>query len=218
MLSPALDFVERTDTESYTDRMTAKHLKTTFAVVLLTAAGCSRPKQYRLGEAIPIGSYTMSISMTEMTHLVHQRQLVVFYRCTEAGGASVSQSEREAFLSACRSPRFRLLDGRENEYAPEEVVLAAMYRADRTAYQESYTHDEDSRVIILASRPRTRKKQTCAESALHGTPEQWVVVFDVPEDATKFTLELKPSLFGSSAAAIIALGRRKTGRPRGRDS
>ena len=66
MLSPALDFVERTDTESYTDRMTAKHLKTTFAVVLLTAAGCSRPKQYRLGETIPIGSYTMSISMTEM--------------------------------------------------------------------------------------------------------------------------------------------------------
>src|SRR5256884_9614248 len=64
--------------------MTAKHLRMTFAVVgcisLLTAAGCSRPKQYRLGEAIPIGSYTMSISMTEMTHLVHQRQLVVFYR------------------------------------------------------------------------------------------------------------------------------------------
>ena len=150
MLSPALDFVERTDTESYTDRMTAKHLKTTFAVVLLTAAGCSRPKQYRLGEAIPIGSYTMSISMTEMTHLVHQRQLVVFYRCTGAGGASVSQSEREAFLSACRSPRFRLLDGRENEYAPEEVVWAAMYRA---------------------------------------------------------ALELKPSLFGSSAAAIITLDR-----------
>ena len=158
MLSPALDFVERTDTESYTDRMTAKHLKTTFAVVLLTAAGCSRPKQYRLGEAIPIGSYTMSISMTEMTHLVHQRQLVVFYRCTGAGGASVSQSEREAFLSACRSPRFRLLDGRENEYAPEEVVLAAMYRADRTAYQESYTHDEDSRVINPSVEAKNKKE------------------------------------------------------------
>ena len=218
MLSPALDFVERTDTESYTDRMTAKHLKTTFAVVLPTAAGCSRPKQYRLGEAIPIGSYTMSISMTEMTHLVHQRQLVVFYRCTGAGGASVSQSEREAFLSACRSPRFRLLDGRENEYAPEEVVLAAMYRADRTAYQESYTHDEDSRVINPSVEAKNKKEADVAESALHGPPEQWVVVFDVPEDATKFTLELKPSLFGSSAAAIIALGRRKTGRPRGRDS
>ena len=208
MLSPALDFVERTDTESYTDRMTAKHLKTTFAVVLLTAAGCSRPKQYRLGEAIPIGSYTMSISMTEMTHLVHQRQLVVFYRCTEAGGASVSQSEREAFLSACRSPRFRLLDGRENEYAPEEVVLAAMYRADRTAYQESYTHDEDSRVINPSVEAKNKKEaDVWAESALHGPPEQWVVVFDIPEDATKFTLELKPSLFGSSAAAIIALDR-----------
>ena len=80
-----LDFVERTDTESYADRMTAKHLKTTFAVVLLTAAGCSRPKQYRLGEAIPIGSYTMSISMTEMTHLVHQRQLVVFLPLYRSG-------------------------------------------------------------------------------------------------------------------------------------
>ena len=123
-------------------------------------------------------------------------------------GPSLSQSEREEFLSACRSPRFRLLDGRENEYAPEEVVLAAMYRADRTAYQESYTHDEDSRVINLSVEAKNKKEaDVWAESALHGPPEQWVVVFDIPEDATKFTLELKPSLFGSSAAAIIALDR-----------
>jgi hypothetical protein len=205
-----LDFVERTDTENHAfgDRMTAKHLRTTFAVVgcisLMTAAGCSRPKQYRIGEAIPIGSYTLSISMTEMTHLVHQRQLVVFYRCTGTGGASLSQSEREEFLSACRSPRFRLLDGRENEYPPEEVELAAMYRADRTAHQESYTHDEDSRVINPGVEAKNKKEaDVWAESALHGAPEQWVVVFDVPEDATKFTLELKPSLFGSSGAMVV---------------
>ena len=128
MLSPALDFVERTDTESYTDRMTAKHLKTTFAVVLLTAAGCSRPKQYRLGEAIPIGSYTMSISMTEMPTWYTNANWLFFTAVLERMGPSLSQSEREEFLSACRSPQFRLLDGRENEYAPEEVVLAAMYR------------------------------------------------------------------------------------------
>jgi len=87
-------------------------------------------------------------------------------------------------------------------------VLAAMYRADRTAYQESYTHDEDSRVINLSVEAKNKKEaDVWAESALHGPPEQWVVVFDIPEDATKFTLELKPSLFGSSAAAIIALDR-----------
>ena len=82
-----------------------------------------------------------------------------------------------------------------------------MYRADRTAYQESYTHDEDSRVINPSVEAKNKKEADVAESALHGPPEQWVVVFDVPEDATKFTLELKPSLFGSSAAAIIALDR-----------
>ncbi len=116
-------------------------------VSLLAVVGCSRPKQYRLGEAIPVGSYTLSISMTEMTHQLHQRQLVIFYRCNGAGWTSLSQSEREEFVSSCRSPRFTLLDGGENEYAPEEVELATMYRADRTAYQEAYTNDEDSRVI-----------------------------------------------------------------------
>ncbi len=175
---------------------------------LLTAAGCSSPKQYRLGEAIPIGSYTLSISTTEVTHQVHQRQLVVHYRCTGSSWTSLSQSEREQFVSACRSPRFRLLDGRNKEYAPAEVVLAAMYRADRTAYQEFYTHDEDSRVINPAVEIKNRKEaDVWAESALHSAPEQWVVIFDVPEDAAKFTLELKPSLFESSASSVIALDR-----------
>jgi len=68
-------------------------------VSLLAVVGCSRPKQYRLGEAIPVGSYTLSISMTEMTHQLHQRQLVIFYRCNGAGWTSLSQSEREEFVS-----------------------------------------------------------------------------------------------------------------------
>jgi hypothetical protein len=175
---------------------------------LLTAAGCSRPKPYRLGEAIPIGSYTLSISTTEMTHQMHQRQLVVFYRCTGSSGTPLPQSEWEQSLSACRSPRFRLRDGGENKYAPAEVELAAMYRADRTAYQSSYTHDEDSRVIDPAVETKNRKEaDVWAESALHSAPEQWVIVFDVSEDAAKFTLEVKPSLFESSDTAIIALDR-----------
>jgi hypothetical protein len=185
-------------------------IRTKLAVVgcvsLMTAVGCSRPKQYRLGEAIPIGSYTLSISMTEMTHLLHQRQLVVFYRCTGAGWTSLAQSEREEFVSSCRSPRFRLQDGRENEYAPEEVELATMYRADRTAYQEAYTSDEDSRVINPSVESKNRKEaDKWAEAALYGPAEQWVIVFDVPEDAANFTLELKPSFFGSTAS--IALDR-----------
>jgi len=175
---------------------------------LFTAIGCSSPKQYRLGETIPIGSYVLSISTTEITHEVHQRQLVVHYRCTASGSASLSQSERDDLVSACRSPRFSLIDGRRSDYAPTQVALAALYHADRTAYQESYTHDEDSRVIDPALEAKNKKEaDVWAETALHSAPEQWVVIFDIPEDAARFTLELKPSLFGSSAAAIIALDR-----------
>ena len=194
------------------DVMSAKLVRKAVATVgyisLLTAAGCSRPKPYSLGEAIPIGSYTLSISTTEMTHQMHQRQLVVFYRCTGLGGRSLPQSEWEQSLSACRSPKFRLLDGEENNYAPAEVELAAMYRADRTAYQESYTHDEDSRVIDPAVETKNRKEaDVWAESALRSAPEQWVIVFDIPEDAARFTLEVKPSIFGSSDTPVIALDR-----------
>jgi len=140
-------------------------------VSLLAVVGCSRPKQYRLGEAIPVGSYTLSMSMTEMTHQLHQRQLVIFYRCNGAGWTSLSQSEREEFGSSCRSPRFTLLDGGENEYAPEEVELATMYRADRTAYQEAYTNDEDSRVINPSVESKNKKEaDKWAEAALYALP------------------------------------------------
>src|SRR5438309_1787528 len=114
------------------------------------------------------------------------------------GHPSRSRNGRSSSVS-CRSPRFTLLDGGENEYAPEEVELATMYRADRTAYQEAYTNDEDSRVINPSVESKNKKEaDKWAEAALYGPPEQWVIVFDVPENAAKFTLELKPSFFGSS--------------------
>jgi hypothetical protein len=175
---------------------------------LFTATECSPPKQYRLGERIPIGSYILSISKTEITHELHQRQLVVHYRCTASGSTALSQSERDDLFSACQSPNFSLLDNKSNDYAPSRVELTALYIGDKTAYQESYTNDEESRVINPAVEAKNKKEaDVWAESAMHSSPEQWVVIFEVPEEATKFTLKLKPSLFESSDTAIIALDR-----------
>jgi hypothetical protein len=178
-------------------------------LAISVACGPNALTQYPMGQSIKVGSYTLSISSTEMTYEYDQTQLVVSYRCMGPDWNSLSPSDKERYTNTCRSDRFVLVDGSEHKYSSARTVLRDMYFADRSAYEEYYSSSVGSHEIDSQREAQGKKlADEWARGALLKAPEDWVIVFEIPQNARNFHLLIDTGTsWGRDLNATVKLDR-----------
>ena len=168
-------------------------------VVALLLTSCAKPVPYSRGQAIPLGSITVTVSHAESMSAEYvggvgsrmakrgEQILVVYFRISRMG------VQMERAILPLRS-MFSLRDGEGHKY--RAVPMAAGFfnqmRASRSMETMSDYYNSESAGALSES-----------------FPTEWVLLFAVPETARDFTLLVNNSnrLKDQPRKAAVALGR-----------
>ncbi len=162
-----------------------------FAIALLTALapGCSGPpRPFERGQRIDLGEYTVTVNSGELSEVGGRRVLVAYFRCDQTEGTEQVENFERYFLTA-----FHLRDGNGKKY--RGVPLPAIItRHMNFRVTDSISADEAADLL---------------QQGGLGDPHEWGVLFNVPPDASRFTLHIAnpDRRSGQPSSASIDLGR-----------